>query len=288
MWLIRCQIKIDSASCIGSILPHYSRLSFFFFVHLLPISSVDKPAGELIVTYMDLIILSTAFGGLAFSDPWLIVVVIFQSLTAPHMLQTNPTTPTKAPVASGPHSSLKARRPVPLPSSPLYSHQYGAPDLWGRRGGRQSWLPAGYDCLEGRSPLKGRRGGGRKLKLHLGRGWRGSSPPGVSPTEGVRGAERPSPRCGWLRDRHGNGRASSAAAAAAPLPPCQAGHGCAGGTGPAPGEPSGWWRHCSNHLVHTGEPGRISPFASADSGNYTHLTGNQKASREPLSCFKAK
>lgn len=223
MWLIRCQIKIDSASCIGSILPHYSRLSFFFFVHLLPISSVDKPAGELIVTYMDLIILSTAFGGLAFSDPWLIVVVIFQSLTASHMLQTNPTTPTKAPVASGPHSFLKARRPVPLPSSPLYSHQYGAPDLWGRRGGRQSWLPAWYDCLEGRSPLKGRRGGRKEIKTPSGTRLTGVLSPGRQPHRGVRGAERPSPRCGWLRDRHGNGRASSAAAARGPAPPVSGG-----------------------------------------------------------------
>lgn len=32
-------------------------------------SLVDKPAGELIVTYMDLITLSITFGGPAFSDP---------------------------------------------------------------------------------------------------------------------------------------------------------------------------------------------------------------------------
>lgn len=59
------------------------------------LSLVDKPAGELIVTYMDLITLSITFGGPAVSDPWLIVVVIFQSLTAAHMLQTNPKVPTK-------------------------------------------------------------------------------------------------------------------------------------------------------------------------------------------------
>ena len=105
LWLIQDQIKTHSASCIRPVLQRYSLLllsvspssSFSFPSALTPRASslVDKPAGELIVTYMDLITLSITFGGPAFSDPWLIVVVIFQSLTAAHMLQTNPKVPTK-------------------------------------------------------------------------------------------------------------------------------------------------------------------------------------------------
>lgn len=171
VWLIQCQIKIDSASCIRSILPHYSRLSFFFFVHLLPISLVDKPAEELIATYIDLIILSTVFGGLAFSDPWLIVVVIFQSLTASHMLQTNPMIPTKTLAASGTHSFMKAASPVPLPSSPLHSHQYAAPGLWEVRNEAdvaEHWQLRRLVLLPLRSEQCQRgEGRGRKLKPHL-------------------------------------------------------------------------------------------------------------------------
>lgn len=113
---------------------------------------------------MDLIILSTAFGGFAISDPWLIVVVIFQSLTASHMLQTNPMTPTKTPAASGAHSFIKASCPVFPPSpSPLGSHQYAAPGLW--EGRREAEL-AGHHQLRGLLWLPLR-------KERCERGWRG-------------------------------------------------------------------------------------------------------------------
>lgn len=285
MWLIQCQIKIDSASCIGSILPHYSRLSFFF-VHLLPISSVDKPAGELIVTYMDLITLSTAFGGLAFSDPWLIVVVIFQSLTASHMLQTNPTAPAKAPVASGAHSSLKARRPVPLPSSPLYSHQDGAPDLWGGEEGGRAGSRLGITASKEGALWEGGGGRGRKLKLHLGGGWRGSSPPGLSPVEGVRGAERPFPAPRLDRGRHGNGRASSAAAGCGPAPPRvgRATGALVGRALPRGNPPADW----GMALITSSAPAKRVVSTRSLSRTRVNDTRNKKASPEPLSCFKAK
>lgn len=162
---------------------------FFFFVHLLPISLVDKPAGELIVTYMDLITLSTLFGGLAFSDPWLIVVVIFQSLTAPHMLRTNPWAPTKASAASGAHASIKAPRPGLSPPH--------APPAASRPRGQLRAATAA--CKEPALPNGGRGGLGRRgrtLELHLG-GLAGLSLP----------ARRPQlrPRCSRVRWGDGSG-----------------------------------------------------------------------------------
>lgn len=140
-------------------------LACHFFVHLPPISLVDKPAGELIVTYMGLITLSTAFGGLASSDPWLIVVVIFQSLTASHMLQTNPTAPTKAPVASGTRSSWKLCAPAPSPMvQPLIRH----PRPQGANGEAALGCTAHCYFLWGRSAVKGGRGRRRESRLHLG------------------------------------------------------------------------------------------------------------------------
>lgn len=104
---------------------------------------------------MDLIILSTAFGGLAFSDPWLIVVVIFQSLTASHMLQTNPMAPTKAPAASGTHSFIKAACPGPFPPFPQGT-AINMPSLASRRwrGGRPG-LPTAIFFQEGQREKEG-------------------------------------------------------------------------------------------------------------------------------------
>lgn len=135
LWLIQDQIKPTGASCIGPscsvilssafLLPSFS--SFSFPSALTPRASalVDKPAGELIVTYMDLITLSITFGGPAFSDPWLIVVVIFQSLTAAHMLQTNPKVPTKPQWQATPGSRRAAHaRPRPPPPILLVMHHH--------------------------------------------------------------------------------------------------------------------------------------------------------------------
>lgn len=111
-------------------------------------SLVDKPAGELIVTYMDLITLSITFGGPAFSDPWLIVVVIFQSLTAAHMLQTNPKAPTK-PQWQVTHSLQKGQH-APLPGPHPQSRCWPVP-VWALtpRGREAVGLPSGTSAWDG-------------------------------------------------------------------------------------------------------------------------------------------
>lgn len=49
------------------------------------------------------------------------------------MLQTNPMTLTKAPVASGAHSFMKASCPVPPPLSPITQPSICCPWLWEAR-----------------------------------------------------------------------------------------------------------------------------------------------------------
>lgn len=59
------------------------------------------------------------------------------------MLQTNPMTPTKTPVASGAHSFIKASCPVPLPSSPFTQPSICCPwPLGGEERGRAGCVPS--------------------------------------------------------------------------------------------------------------------------------------------------
>lgn len=173
--------------------------------------------------------------------------------------------------------SLKPRALSPSPLPHLHSHQYAVPGLWEARREAElavcrqlrplMWLPVRKERCQ--------RAGGtaKKLKLHLGlltgvlsSGWAACSP-FILHRAGVLH------RAPFLCN---SDVFAISLATAGPHLPCQAGQGCAGGTGPARGESSGWWRHRSNHLVNASKPGHRNPFAFPGSDNYMQLMRNKK------------